>query len=434
MSLNRQSGSSMSPKFVVSAWPRVPTRSRALMNVSVAIAIGSWLFLALPSEATVTHRWSFSEASGTNILDTIGTANGKVVVIGTNTDFSRVSGMVRLAGGTRAQADYVEFPAGLVHSLTNVTIELWATPRAGQTWSRIFDFGPGNNTQAGTFFLSFCRGGTSLNQQRFEFGAPAAWTVDTGVATTAGTQYYYVVTWTATGGPNGGGLAQWYRDGVLQGSVDTGAMTIANVNDTVLWLGRSQYAADASATADYNELRIYNHAMSPAEINSSMANGPDNLVIPPPVAVNDAMTLNPGGMALIPVLQNDQGLQSGPNSITIVANPSAGTAQVKSGGKVLYTDNGAPGTSDQFTYRIQNAFGSNSGIATVFITISNSLRLPNTTITIPNSPPPTSYHVVDAFPGVTFTQPLALRTPAGAAFSNLLFVVEWRGLITYVDV
>jgi len=78
-----------------------------------------------------------------------------------------------------------------------------------------------------------------LNQQRFEFGAPAAWTVDTGVATTAGTQYYYVVTWTATGGPNGGGLAQWYRDGVLQGSTDTGVMTIANVNDTVLWLGCS---------------------------------------------------------------------------------------------------------------------------------------------------------------------------------------------------
>jgi mono/diheme cytochrome c family protein len=424
----------MSSKSVLSPWSGVSKRTHTLTIVSSAIAIGSLFLFALPSGATVTHRWSFNEASDTNILDTIGSANGKVVVIGTNTDFSRMTGMVRLAGGTRAQADYIELPAGLVHNLTNVTVELWATPRAGQTWSRIFDFGPGNNTQAGTFFLSFCRGGTSLNQQRFEFGAPAAWTVDAGLATTAGTQYHYVVTWSAAGGPNGGGLAQWYRDGVLQGSIDTGAMTVANVNDTVLWLGRSQYAADATATADYNELRIYNHAMTPSEISASMANGPDNLVIPPPVAVNDAMTLNPGGMALIPILQNDQGLQNGPNSITIVGNPSAGTAQVKSGGKILYTHNGAPGTSDQFTYRMQNSFGSNSGIATVFLTISNSLRLPNTTITIPNSPPPTSYQVVDAFPGVTFTQPLALRTPAGPAYSNLLFVVERRGLITYIDV
>jgi hypothetical protein len=382
----------------------------------------------------IIHRWSFSEASGTNIVDTIGTANGKIVVIGTNTDYSRVSGVVRMAGGTRAQADYVEFPSGLVHSLTNVTIELWATPRAGQIWSRIFDFGPGNNAQAGTFFLSFCRGSTSLNQQRFEFGAPATWTVDTAVATTVSNQYHYVVTWSATGGPNGGGLAQWYRDGVLQGSIDTGSITVANVNDAVLWLGRSQYGADSSATADYNELRIYSHALSPAEINFSRTNGPDNLVIPPPIAVNDLMTLNPGGMALIPVLQNDQGLENGPNSITVVGNPSPGTAQVKAGGKILYRHNGGPASSDQFTYRIQNAFGTNSGTATVSITVSNSLRLPNTTITIPNSPPPTSYQVVDAFPGVTFTQSLALRTPAGAAYSNLLFVVERRGLITYIDV
>src|SRR6266481_9499624 len=134
---------------------RVLSQGPLLKSPFGKVVICSWFLLAATSHATVTHRWSFSEASGTNILDTIGTANGRVVVIGTNTDFSRVSGMVRLAGGTRAQADYVEFPAGLVHSLTNVTIELWATPRAGQTWSRIFDFGPGNNTQAGTFSFRF---------------------------------------------------------------------------------------------------------------------------------------------------------------------------------------------------------------------------------------------------------------------------------------
>src|SRR6476659_2404320 len=101
MARNRQSGSNMTLEFVVSTWSRVSTKNRMLKNLSSAIAIGTWLFLAVPSYATVTHRWSFSEASGTNILDTIGTANGKVVVIGTNTDFSRVTGMVRLAGGTR---------------------------------------------------------------------------------------------------------------------------------------------------------------------------------------------------------------------------------------------------------------------------------------------------------------------------------------------
>src|SRR5438094_2136340 len=107
--------------------PNVHSLSGFVRAICVA---GSILCGATTSHAGIIHRWSFSEASGTNILDTIGVANGKVVVIGTNTDFSRLPGMVRLAGGTRAQADYIELPSGLVHSLTNVTIELWATPRA----------------------------------------------------------------------------------------------------------------------------------------------------------------------------------------------------------------------------------------------------------------------------------------------------------------
>ena len=59
-----------------------------------------------------------------------------------------------MVGGARAQSDYLQFPAGLVHSLTNVTIEFWATPRASQNWSRVFDFGPGNDMTGGGF-LSF---------------------------------------------------------------------------------------------------------------------------------------------------------------------------------------------------------------------------------------------------------------------------------------
>ena len=81
--------------------------------------------------------------------------------------------------------------------------------------------------------------------------------------------------------------------------------------------------------------------------------------------MNDAITLNPGARALIPVLKNDQGALIDTNSVTIVGAPAAGTAQAQPGGKVLYTHNGSPGTSDQFTYRIQNLFGNTSAVATV---------------------------------------------------------------------
>src|SRR6478736_4939109 len=250
------------------------------------------------SPAALTHRWSFSEASGTNILDSVGTANGAVMVIGTNTDYVRGAGFVRMSGGARAQVDYVQFPSGLVSSLTNVTIEVWATPRAGQTWSRIFDFGAGNGTGANDFYLSFCRGTTSLNQQRMEHDPAPQWRIETSLTTTVSNQYHYAVTWSASGGPNGGGLARWYRDGVLRGSVDTGGTTVSNVNDTVLWLGRSQFTGDSSASADYNEFRIYSHAMSSNEVNFSRSNGPDTYVTPPNAASSLTINTNPNVLAL----------------------------------------------------------------------------------------------------------------------------------------
>jgi len=244
------------------------------------------------------HRWSFSEASGTNLTDSAGTANGYIAVIGANTDYSRGAGYVRLAGGAWTEADFMQFPSNLVHSLTNVTVEVWATPRAAQNWSRIFDFGPGTGaTQANDYYLSFCRG-TSLAQQRMEHDPAPAWRVDTGLATTVSNQYHYVATWSKTGGPGGGGLAAWYRDGVLAGSTDTGTRSITNVNDTVMWLGRSQFTSDSSASADFNEVRIYSHAMGSNEINFSRVNGPDTYVAPPAQASGFTMATNPNVLLL----------------------------------------------------------------------------------------------------------------------------------------
>jgi Concanavalin A-like lectin/glucanases superfamily/Bacterial Ig domain len=302
----------------------------------------------------VIHRWSFSEASGAALQDSLGGATGRVVVLGA-VDYSMTNGGVRLAGGAKGTADYIELPAGLLHGLTNVTIEAWVTPRSFQTWARLFDFGSGVGATANTFFLSLCRGG-SLNQQRFEFGAPAVFTVDTGLPTFAGQQHHYVATWGATGGAGGSGRAQWYRDGTLAGGVDVAAATLANVDDSVLWLGRSQYP-DNTANADFAEVRMYNRVLTPTEINFSRVNGPDRLVVPLPNAIDDAITLNPGAMALIDVVQNDQGTLLNPNSITITTSPLAGTAQTKPGGKILYTHNGGPALSDQFGYTIKDGLG-----------------------------------------------------------------------------
>ena len=255
-------------------------------------ALALFFLLGIASApAALTHRWSFSEATGTNLIDSVGTASGWVVVSGA-TDYSRGAGFVRLAGGTWGSGDFMQMPSNLIDSLTNVSIEVWASPRSAQNWSRIFDFGPGTGAGAANdYYLSFCRG-TSLALQRMEHDPSPAWSVDTGLATTANTQYHYVAVWSKTGGPSGGGFAAWYRNGVLAAGVDTGARSVTNVDDTVMWLGRSQFTGDNIANADYNEVRIYSHALGTNEINFSRANGPDNYVAPPNQASAFTMATN----------------------------------------------------------------------------------------------------------------------------------------------
>ena len=151
------------------------------------------------------------------------------------------------------------------------------------------------------------------------------------------------------------------------------------------------------------------------------------------MAVNDSITLNPGTMALIPVLANDSVSSLFPTTTAVVSPPSHGTAQAKSDGRILYIHDGSSSTSDQFNYVAKTSLGVTSGVATVFVTISSALRLQNTTLTIPDTPPPQGYQLVDAFPGLVVTQALAMRTPIGAAYSNLLFFVERRGYISYIS-
>jgi glucose/arabinose dehydrogenase len=363
------------------------------------------------------HRWSFSETSGTTLADTVGTAHGQIVTPGGGGGASALEGgQLRLFGGAKATSDYAEFPSGLLDGLDTVSIEVWATPVSAMAWSRIWDFGSGVDNVA-TWFLSFSQG-TALNQQRMEF---VPYTINTALVTSSNQQYHYVGIWSPTGGPGGGGRMAWYRDGVLAGEVDTGTTTVAAVNDAAFWLGRSSWP-DATADAFFNELRIYNRALTPTEINFNRLNGPDNVTIPPVNTVADSATLNPGAKVLIPVLANDTGATGNPATLEVVTPPANGSATIKPGGQILYTHNGSGTTSDLFTYRIQNYAGETSAVANVTLTISSALRLPNTTLTLPATAPPTILQVADALPGVTFNQPICLATIPGD--TQRLFVCE----------
>ena len=75
------------------------------------------------------------------------------------------SGRPTPGGGTKTNADYIQLPNGLLSSLTDATIEVWATPITVQNWARIFDFGTDTNNN----LLIAWTQGTNINNDRVAY-------------------------------------------------------------------------------------------------------------------------------------------------------------------------------------------------------------------------------------------------------------------------
>lgn len=288
------------------------------------------------AQAGLVNRWSFNNAAGpaaagTTLVDSV---SGAVATVrGINSTFTGTS--ISLTGTTTGNqtaatiSGYVDLPNGLLSSKVNFSAEIWATPLSAANWMRVFDFGrvntagvgggaageitgttataPGATSASDDLMLSFCRG-TNSALQRLEMvrdGGNAV-TCDSGAATTLGTQYHYVVTFEDSKGAYGssGGQVSWYRDGVVIATAPV-PYHLSSLEDVNNWLGRSMWTADQNANARFNEVRIYDHALSTAEILANRDAGPDTIVstppstapVVPPQPVNRWSFNNPSGAA-----------------------------------------------------------------------------------------------------------------------------------------
>jgi hypothetical protein len=231
--------------------------------------------------AALAHRWSFNG----NLMDTSGgitaltvdpdgnpATGGKAVLSATN---------ILLEGGLRSSSAYVQLGRGglLEGGKTPVTLQLWATQESVQNWSRIFDFGSSTSEY---LFMSWTRGTASAQDQiRWQDSANST-ANDTLAPYSPGIAYHIVMTIAPRAGVSGNTRVTWYAApagsaalGPAKGTFDT-ANTLLNLNDALNFLGRSQFAADATANARYDELRIWNGVLSAAERESYHVAGPDS--------------------------------------------------------------------------------------------------------------------------------------------------------------
>jgi len=162
-----------------------------------------------------------------------------------------------------------------------------------------------------------------------------------------------------------------------------------------------------------------------ALLDNVRVTGPPN---GPPVVADDSATIHSGQKVRLAVLANDSGPIDS-NTLEIVSPPATGTATIESSGEILYSHSGIGTAPVNFTYRVSGA-GGQSPVATVNITISSALRIPNSNLNMPATPPPTAVQVVLAYPGLTFTIPVCFASPPGDA--KRLFVCELGGKIKVI--
>ena len=243
------------------------SRARAGLLFGCAVAAACWVPAA---NAAKRHEYTFN---GGNANDSVGTAHGTLQGGATAS-----VGQVNLSGA----GAFVELPASTIgiNNYTSTTLEAWFTNTNTADWQRVFDFGATNaaNQCANCFFFSPSIGGTgfrtaiSNTDPGFMSEALAGGAGDLP----ANTQHYIAVTVDGTS-------ISLFRDGQLVQSTmlstapqtgTVGAPSLAQVDPSLAYLGRSLYTADAFFTGTINQVTIHDNVLTPAQIQANFTAGP----------------------------------------------------------------------------------------------------------------------------------------------------------------
>ncbi len=241
------------------------------------------------------HRWGFNN----DLTDSVG---GQTATIG-GSGATWSSSQVTLPGGGKGTAAFVSLGQNILPTNNApVTIELWATQRSIQNWSRIFDFGASQTTN---IIMSWTTG-TTLTSDRVECKPNGVAVDNTMQPYTLNQEFHIAMVITPGGGAGGTTLLQWYKMDATGATLKSGSMsvnfTLADLLQTNMWLGQSEYN-DACANASYNEVRIWNAALSQTQLATNSVLGPDALpsisILPETaiVTLTGGSTLDLGGLS-----------------------------------------------------------------------------------------------------------------------------------------
>jgi len=221
------------------------------------------------AHADLVHRYSFNDPAGAlTATDSVGGLSWSATLNGN----AALDGSQLVLDGSFGT--FAQLPPGLITNATAVTIETWATfGTQVNDWARLFNFG---NTDAS---------GNVLTDFRLVSRAPGNY-VDLFYGTKAGgadanhpqgldnqTNVHVAVVLD----PSSGSLGA-YTNGVLITSPPSAVPPpLSGFTNELSYLGKSFYAPDPYLTGSIDEFRVWNQALSRAQIEASFEAGPNNV-------------------------------------------------------------------------------------------------------------------------------------------------------------
>ncbi len=298
----------------------------------------------LPASAGLVAAYAFNEGSGTTVADASGNGNNGTINGATWT--TGKFGQALLFNGSSALVT-VNDAASL--DLTNgMTLEAWVYPTAVSGWQDVI-YKETNDI----YYLM----GSSMPANKPAVGGT--------FATTAafGTTGLPLNTWSHLAGTYDGAMMRLYVNGVPVGSqAQTGAI---HTSTGPLTIGGGIYYANQYWAGRIDEVRIYNRALSQAEITNDMNTAIGNtalvLTVPPDQTIHATTLLATNATATdsdLPAPTLTFALVSGPAGLTVSTNglitwtPTDALANTTNAVTVSVADNGSPSLSDTNSFNV----------------------------------------------------------------------------------
>jgi hypothetical protein len=253
------------------------TKNGCTASASVSVTVNpapaapqtSYVLPSSLSQGLVLHypmNGDAQDASGNNLH---GTLSGGVTPVADR--FGNSEGALQFNGTN----GHIDVPDGVYFDGSSFSVSAWINKQANNNFSRLFDFG---NGQQNNNILAFLTSGTNGRSgvQNYSTNSAQATTV-TPSAQPLNQWFHFAYVWET-------GLARIFINGVqvIQGVQNAPV----NVLRTLNYIGRSNWPNDAYANARFDDFRIYNRAITPVEIQSLVMEQPNDPSVSatPPVA------------------------------------------------------------------------------------------------------------------------------------------------------